>query len=1356
MEELLIENGILKACNAKGITSIKVPEGVHTIGEGAFKGCVSLEQVILPDTVTEILANAFKGCRKLREVKLPSGLTFIGDYAFHRCHQLGSIEIPEGVERLGNCVFLYCDSLESIRMPGVRTLGLQVFLNDVNLKRLLISAELNPESICDCFTGCGRMEEVAFSDGTVYHMENAVAVLAPEPAAPPLVKAIATDICRMMELKDGVITRFLTNIKHVELAEGITAIGKSCFFDKKGIISVKLPKSLKEIGSRAFRNCINLERVEFAGSQASVHKDAFKNCTTLRRIRLEDGTEYELAGLQCLADENVPAVVKEIHAQVLGNFSISGTTLLKYRGSEERVVVPDGVTVIGERAFAGNEAIDRVILPNSLRIIEEEAFADCLILQTITFPQGLKRIGRSAFENCVKLIRAILPDSLTFISPSAFSRCRALNEVQLGNAVKEIGSQAFYGCGKLKNVDLPPSLMRLGDLAFYKCLSFKEVHLPCGLEELGSNVFTLSGVRSALVQCDLKSCGTDVFSQCGKLRRLKFGEGVRRIGDKFAFQCENLAYVDLPSSLEAVGRHAFEGSRFRGDMEAHKTVNGILLDGSGFEGDVILGEEVTSIAGGAFYGNKRITSVRLPERVRYIGSGAFCGCSRLTHINLPAGVTILEPDLFLRCSSLAQVFSPGVVATVGERAFSGCIKLTRIPSLAGCVRIGKEAFSGCRELEVIEGLEAGGKILTIGDRAFEDTPFKKALAGQSGAVVIGGILADGSGCLGAVEIPEGVAAVADYAFCGNEQITSLYLPESLNRIGESAFAGCKGLKHIFFGKNRISLGKAAFEKCISLKDISFRAADIGDRAFAWCKSLLTVQADGVGQIGAEAFCGCESLAECSSSQARVIGNGAFCGCQSLESFDFSSVEWIGSRAFERCDSLTGISIKETVVLESHAFEDCGKLGKVSILKGCPDGGGMEEPIPEGDRGIFGDGLCLGSYAFSGCTALCQVQLGTDRYPVRKYQDLFDRNLPETVRRIYGSALSCFAIDEEYAVNAYYNSGKFVTVPEGVARIDGEVFRDRARLEEVVIPDSLEYIGPRAFDKTPWLERQAAGDKTQAVVKGILIAAPDCRGEIIIPPEIKRISGWAFANCTELTGVTFTSDRIAVEDHAFRNCIHLKRVVWADGTEYKLTGLPALFKELPPVIRQIFADCYNCFKTDAAGTLTECTGNISRLTLPAGIRAVGDGAFRESNLLTRITLPDETVSIGNGAFLQCKWLETVEHVSEVTQIGKRAFSGCIRLSYIDPPKKLTALGERAFENCTSLQEMILPEGLEEIPQRAFFRCHQLRRVKFPSTLKRIGKEAFAFCTQLSEICLPEGVELVEERAFAWCGQEEERL
>ena len=242
-----IENGILKRYAGREET-IEIPEGIHTIGESALKGCVSLKRVVLPFGLRCIMEDAFKGCRKLEEVIIPDGVTYIGRYAFHRCHALKRVILPLSVQELGECAFLYCDSLLEVQIPGVKRLGMAALANGVSLEKLVISRELEEDCICDVFTGCGRVKEIAYADGETYCIPNVVEAAAGTFQVPPLMELVAKDILlRMMELEGRTLVRFRVNIKHVEVPEGIEILAKSSFFDMRGIQDIKLPQSLKRI-----------------------------------------------------------------------------------------------------------------------------------------------------------------------------------------------------------------------------------------------------------------------------------------------------------------------------------------------------------------------------------------------------------------------------------------------------------------------------------------------------------------------------------------------------------------------------------------------------------------------------------------------------------------------------------------------------------------------------------------------------------------------------------------------------------------------------------------------------------------------------------------------------------------------------------------------------------------------------------------------------------------------------------------------------------------------------------------------------------------------------------------------------
>ena len=75
-----IEEGVLKAYDAGTETDICIPEGVHTIGDGVFKGMSWILNVRFPGSLKKIGASAFKGCRQIKKISFPGNLSEIGEY----------------------------------------------------------------------------------------------------------------------------------------------------------------------------------------------------------------------------------------------------------------------------------------------------------------------------------------------------------------------------------------------------------------------------------------------------------------------------------------------------------------------------------------------------------------------------------------------------------------------------------------------------------------------------------------------------------------------------------------------------------------------------------------------------------------------------------------------------------------------------------------------------------------------------------------------------------------------------------------------------------------------------------------------------------------------------------------------------------------------------------------------------------------------------------------------------------------------------------------------------------------------------------------------------------------------------
>ena len=147
-----IGDGAFWGCTS--LTSLVIPESVTSIGDYAFVGCDSLTDIVIPDRVTRIGEFAFGGCESLTDIVLPEGVTSIGERAFDGCRSLTDIVLPDCVTSVGEYAFHYCFSLTGIVIPdSVTSIGSGAFYDCKSLKSLVIPNSVT--SIGDgAFWGC--------------------------------------------------------------------------------------------------------------------------------------------------------------------------------------------------------------------------------------------------------------------------------------------------------------------------------------------------------------------------------------------------------------------------------------------------------------------------------------------------------------------------------------------------------------------------------------------------------------------------------------------------------------------------------------------------------------------------------------------------------------------------------------------------------------------------------------------------------------------------------------------------------------------------------------------------------------------------------------------------------------------------------------------------------------------------------------------------------------------------------------------------------------------------------------------------------------------------------------------------
>ncbi|MFA7435035.1 MAG: leucine-rich repeat protein [Bacilli bacterium] len=184
---------------------------------------------------------------------------------------------------------------------------------------------------------------------------------------------------------------------------------------------------------------------------------------------------------------------------------------------------------------------------------------------------------------------------------------------------------------------------------------------------------------------------------------------------------------------------------------------------------------------------------------------------------------------------------------------------------------------------------------------------------------------------------------------------------------------------------------------------------------------------------------------------------------------------------------------------------------------------------------------------------------------------------------------------------------------------------------------------------------------------------------------------------------------------------------------------------------------------------EDVDNIIRVTLPYGLKKIGDRAFAGMISLETINIPNTIEAIGEYAFSNTKSLKQIIIPDSVKSLGINMFDGsgivkafledgityipnsmfrkCEELVYVDIPNTVNSIGQSAFQGCVALYRINIPEGVTVIEPNTFEWCWKLSILELPNSLTMIDTYAFANCDSLKTIIIPKGVHTIRTRAFA---------